>query len=84
MYAQSFAINRLTVVASVVRDRFTRLFYLQVLYPAFCAHNALDEDRPPSACTCVNLLKLPPLKDDKMMRNRVLYAIWSGARFEFS
>ena len=32
----------------------------------------------------MNLLKLPPFKDDQTMRDRVLYAIESGAGFELS
>ncbi|KAL5611731.1 uncharacterized protein BROUX77_001887 [Berkeleyomyces rouxiae] len=41
-------------------------------------------DRLPSASTCMNLLKLPPYKSKEIMRQKLLYAIQSGAGFELS
>ncbi|XP_032221291.2 ubiquitin-protein ligase E3C [Nematostella vectensis] len=54
------------------------------LYPAFCVHSAGQEDRLPSASTCMNMLKLPEYPTDEMMRERLLYAVESGAGFELS
>ncbi|XP_074640383.1 ubiquitin-protein ligase E3C-like [Tubulanus polymorphus] len=55
------------------------------LYPAFCIHfGGNEEDRLPTASTCMNLLKLPEFKDEETMRNKLLYAIESGAGFELS
>ncbi|XP_028519048.1 ubiquitin-protein ligase E3C [Exaiptasia diaphana] len=54
------------------------------LYPAFCVHSAGQEDRLPTASTCMNLLKLPEFPDDDTMREKLLYAVESGAGFELS
>ncbi|KAK3747571.1 hypothetical protein QZH41_015811, partial [Actinostola sp. cb2023] len=54
------------------------------LYPAFCVHSAGNEDRLPTASTCMNLLKLPEFTNDNTMKERLLYAIESGAGFELS
>jgi hypothetical protein len=43
-----------------------------------------DTDRLPSASTCFNLLKLPAYKTKKRLKERLLYAIRSGAGFELS
>jgi len=57
----------------------------QELYPAFCVHHGGDEaDRLPSASTCMNLLKLPEFQDEETLRNKLTYAIESGAGFELS
>jgi ubiquitin-protein ligase E3 C len=42
------------------------------------------EDRLPTAATCMNLLKIPPYKDAKTMREKLLLAIKSGSGFELS
>eukprot|EP00053_Salpingoeca_punica_P020523 m.211796 g.211796 ORF g.211796 m.211796 type:complete len:950 (-) comp18946_c0_seq1:330-3179(-) len=42
------------------------------------------EDRLPTAGTCFNLLKLPFYSDRETMRQRLLYAIRSGAGFDLS
>ncbi|XP_038056314.1 ubiquitin-protein ligase E3C-like [Patiria miniata] len=55
------------------------------LYPPFCIqYGGSDEDRLPSASTCMNLLKLPEFKHEEMLRTKLLYAIDSGAGFELS
>jgi len=41
-------------------------------------------DRLPSASTCMNLLKLPSYTNTSLMREKLLYAIESGAGFELS
>ena len=56
----------------------------QELHPPFCVHSAGPEDRLPSASTCMNLLKLPEYLDDDTMREKLLYAVESGAGFELS
>ncbi|KAK2569745.1 Ubiquitin-protein ligase E3C [Acropora cervicornis] len=54
------------------------------LEPPFCVHSAGPEDRLPTASTCMNLLKLPEYLDDVTMREKLLYAVESGAGFELS
>lgn len=57
----------------------------QNLYPSFCVHYAGNEaDRLPTASTCMNLLKLPEFNDEETLRQKLLYAIESGAGFELS
>lgn len=43
-----------------------------------------DEGRIPTASTCVNLLKLPMYKSEKALREKLLYAVNSGAGFDLS
>lgn len=43
-----------------------------------------DQDRLPSASTCVNLLKLPQYKSAKTLKSKLLYAVTSGAGFDLS
>lgn len=43
-----------------------------------------DAARLPSASTCVNLLKLPVYKDAGVLREKLLYAVSSGAGFDLS
>ncbi|KAL2001212.1 hypothetical protein VTN02DRAFT_2098 [Thermoascus thermophilus] len=43
-----------------------------------------DQDRLPSTSTCVNLLKLPRYSNAKILREKLLYAINSGAGFDLS
>ncbi|KAG5916792.1 hypothetical protein E4U42_007508 [Claviceps africana] len=43
-----------------------------------------DEKRLPSTSTCVNLLKLPVYTSEAVLRERLLYAITSGAGFDLS
>ena len=43
-----------------------------------------DGDKLPSASTCFNVLKLPTYSSEKVMRERLLFAIQSGAGFELS
>jgi len=55
------------------------------LDPPFCIQNSgNDLERLPTASTCMNLLKLPDFKDSVMLKNKLLYAIESGAGFELS
>ncbi|XP_067931965.1 ubiquitin-protein ligase E3C-like [Watersipora subatra] len=54
------------------------------LYPAFCIHHGGNEDRLPTASTCMNFLKLPEYPDEATMKSKLLYAIESGAGFELS
>ncbi|XP_061191365.1 ubiquitin-protein ligase E3C-like [Saccostrea echinata] len=55
------------------------------LYPAFCVHfGGSEEDRLPTASTCMNLLKLPEFHDKETLRTKLAYAIESGAGFELS
>ncbi|KAM5346672.1 hypothetical protein ACJ41O_009677 [Fusarium nematophilum] len=43
-----------------------------------------DEERLPSTSTCVNLLKLPRYTSEDTLREKLLYAITSGAGFDLS
>lgn len=43
-----------------------------------------DEERLPSTSTCVNLLKLPRYTDESTLRDKLLYAVTSGAGFDLS
>jgi ubiquitin-protein ligase E3 C len=43
-----------------------------------------DETRLPSTSTCVNLLKLPRYKSVAVLREKLLYAVFSGAGFDLS
>ena len=43
-----------------------------------------DEERLPSTSTCVNLLKLPRYTSEKTLREKLLYAVQSGAGFDLS
>ncbi|XP_065569071.1 ubiquitin-protein ligase E3C-like isoform X2 [Artemia franciscana] len=54
------------------------------LTPSFCIQNTGPEIRLPSASTCMNLLKLPEIQDFKLLKEKVIYAIESGAGFELS
>ncbi len=54
------------------------------LHPQFCLLSGGNEDRLPSASTCMNILKLPVFKDRATMKARLSYAISSGAGFELS
>ncbi|CAN8003913.1 unnamed protein product [Ixodes hexagonus] len=55
------------------------------LEPRFCIQSAgAEPGRLPTASTCMNLLKLPEIPDESMLRDKLLYAIESGAGFELS
>ena len=43
-----------------------------------------DQTRLPSTSTCVNLLKLPVYQDEKVLKERLLYSVNSGAGFNLS
>ncbi|KAJ3505966.1 hypothetical protein NLJ89_g7135 [Agrocybe chaxingu] len=55
------------------------------LRPGFAIHDAGgNQDRLPSASTCVNLLKLPRYETAEVLKEKVLKAIWAGAGFDLS
>ncbi|KAL7306120.1 hypothetical protein TKK_0001569 [Trichogramma kaykai] len=54
------------------------------LDPPFCIQHAGSIDRLPTSSTCMNLLKLPEFPDEKLLKEKLLYAIQSGAGFELS
>ncbi|KAL3926632.1 MAG: hypothetical protein SGARI_005543 [Bacillariaceae sp.] len=43
-----------------------------------------DGDKLPSSSTCFNVLKLPTYSSEKVMKERLIYAIQSGAGFELT
>ncbi|KAK6456691.1 ubiquitin-protein ligase [Scheffersomyces xylosifermentans] len=55
------------------------------LSPRFGIRNSgRDIARLPTASTCVNLLKLPDYQDKELIRSKLLYAIYTEARFDLS
>ncbi|TFY62017.1 hypothetical protein EVJ58_g4134, partial [Rhodofomes roseus] len=55
------------------------------LVPNFAIRDAgSDENRLPTASTCVNLLKLPRYQSEKVLREKLLQAINSNAGFDLS
>lgn len=55
------------------------------LNPRFSIRDAGDdENRFPTTSTCVNLLKLPRYRSENMLREKLLYAVNSGAGFDLS
>ncbi|KAF9647283.1 HECT-domain-containing protein [Thelephora ganbajun] len=55
------------------------------LVPKFAIRDAgRDNERLPTASTCVNLLKLPMYTDERILRAKLLQAINSGAGFDLS
>ncbi|EKM53845.1 uncharacterized protein PHACADRAFT_260396 [Phanerochaete carnosa HHB-10118-sp] len=55
------------------------------LVPNFAVRDAgSDENRLPTASTCVNLLKLPRYTSERMLREKLLQAIQSNAGFDLS
>lgn len=55
------------------------------LNPKFAIRDGgTDQERLPSTSTCVNLLKLPVYKTESVLRQKLLYAISSGAGFDLS
>lgn len=55
------------------------------LNPKFSIRDSSEDvTRLPSTSTCVNLLKLPRYSDERTMREKLLYAVNSGAGFDLS
>ena len=55
------------------------------LSPPFSIRDGgLDQERLPSASTCVNLLKLPQYRSAAGLKRKLLYAVTSGAGFDLS
>jgi ubiquitin-protein ligase E3 C len=55
------------------------------LSPPFTIRDGgMDQERLPSASTCVNLLKLPQYKSAAALKRKLLYAVTSGAGFDLS
>jgi len=55
------------------------------LVPKFCIRDAgVDENRLPTSSTCINLLKLPLYKSERVLREKLLQAVFSGAGFDLS
>ncbi|KAH7629900.1 hypothetical protein B0T09DRAFT_374171 [Sordaria sp. MPI-SDFR-AT-0083] len=55
------------------------------LRPRFTIRDAgRDQERLPSASTCVNLLKLPQYRSKRRLKEKLLYAVKSGAGFNLS
>jgi len=55
------------------------------LVPKFCIRDSGgDENRLPTASTCVNLLKLPRYRSESVLRQKLLQALYSNAGFDLS
>jgi ubiquitin-protein ligase E3 C len=55
------------------------------LNPRFSIRDAgSDQQRLPSTSTCVNLLKLPMYRDEALLKEKLLYSVFSGAGFDLS
>ncbi len=55
------------------------------LQPKFTIHfGGPDQERLPSASTCVNLLKLPAYESAELLKRKLLYAVQAGAGFDLS
>lgn len=61
----------------------TPLFGFKNLIPNFAIHPSGSE-RLPTASTCLNLLKLPPIADFTLLKEKLICAIESDAGFELS
>jgi ubiquitin-protein ligase E3 C len=60
------------------------LFGFKNLIPNFAILNSSSTDRLPTASTCLNLLKLPPIDDFNIMREKIVCAIESDSGFDLS
>lgn len=60
------------------------LGFAQLNPPFSIRDSSPDEERLPSASTCVNLLKLPRYQSKGRLRDKLLYAINAGAGFDLS
>ena len=60
------------------------LGFSQLRPPFSIRDSGSDQQRLPSTSTCVNLLKLPIYKKKEVLRDKLLYAITSGAGFDLS
>ncbi|KAJ8920591.1 hypothetical protein NQ315_004730 [Exocentrus adspersus] len=54
------------------------------LNPQFCIQCSGTENRMPTASTCLNLLKIPLIRDEETLRSKLLSAIEQQAGFELS
>ena len=55
------------------------------LSPRFSIRDAgSNQERLPSTSTCVNLLKLPMYTDEDVLKEKLLYSVFSGAGFDLS
>ncbi|KAL4436604.1 hypothetical protein ABPG75_003743 [Micractinium tetrahymenae] len=77
----------LRFVTSCPRPPLLGFKYLEPPLAIQLAGSMLDEhaaERLPTAATCMNLLKLPPYRTPQQIRDKLLYAVQSGAGFELS
>jgi len=77
----------LKFVTSCSRPPLLGFGYLEPRMGIQMAGHVGDRDavhRLPTAATCMNLLKLPPYPSTAIMRDKLLYAIRSGAGFDLS
>ncbi|XP_019869937.1 ubiquitin-protein ligase E3C [Aethina tumida] len=54
------------------------------LTPQFCIQPSGSEDRMPTASTCLNLLKIPVIREEEVLKNKLSAAIELQAGFELS
>jgi len=75
--------QRSTLLKFVTSCSRAPLLGFRTLDPPFCVHKS-SIGYLPSATTCVNQLKLPPYEDYEILREKLLYAIYSKSGFELS
>ncbi|CAH8559716.1 unnamed protein product [Schistosoma turkestanicum] len=59
------------------------MFGFSELQPPFSIQITEEIERLPTASTCTNLLRLPNFRDEKLLHDRLLYALNANAGFEY-
>lgn len=78
-------IDRRKVIKYITSTPRAPLLGFSQLNPRFSIRDSgSDQERLPSASTCVNLLKLPIYSDAGTLRQKLMYAVNSGAGFDLS
>lgn len=77
--------ERAAVLKFVTSTPRAPLLGFSTLNPRFSIRDAgSDQERLPSTSTCVNLLKLPMYRDEDVLKEKLLYSVFSGAGFDLS
>jgi ubiquitin-protein ligase E3 C len=85
VFAKLPDVDRRAVLKFVTSTPRGPLLGFSYLNPRFSIRDSgSDENRYPTTSTCVNLLKLPMYKSEKMLREKLLAAVNSGAGFDLS
>lgn len=76
--------DRSAFLAFVTSSPRPPLLGFRVLHPKFAINRVPERDRLPTSSTCANLLKLPDYGNKKLLREKLLAAIYSGSGFDLS